>query len=121
MILDYLESRNVPGITQAQANVIYRVAQKGALTDRQIKNRISIVLEKKNVKNMVGYLIFAMSDKFQTPREVRAGFQNFHQRNYTDEWFRLFEKDQLCPERMTDAEKARFEELTKLANEHLTE
>ena len=38
-----------------------------------------------------------------------------------DEWFQLFEKDQLCPERMTDTEKERFEELTKLANEHLTE
>lgn len=116
MILDYLKSNNVTGITQKQAVVIYRTAQKGKLTDRQIKNRINIVIEKNNIKNMVGYLIFAMSDKFDTPKEVRAGFNNFDQRNYSSEWYALFEKIMLCPEHMTNDEKIRFDELSELAN-----
>lgn len=116
MIIDYLKSKNVIGITQNQAVSIYRVAQKGKLTDRKIKNRINIVLEKKNVNNMVGYLIFAMSDKFESQKEVRSGFHNFEQRNYSAEWFQLFEKSMLHPESMTEKEKDRLEELTHSAN-----
>lgn len=116
MIINYLKSRNVSYITQKQAIVIYRVAQKGNLTDRQIINRINIVLEKKIIQNMVGYLIFSMSEKFETPKEVRIGFNNFSQRNYSKEWFALLEKSLLYPERMTDAEKLRYEELTAEAN-----
>lgn len=116
MIINYLKAKNINCITQKEAIIIYRESQKGKLTDRKIKNRINIVLEKRNIKNIVGYLIFAMSDKFKTPNELRDGFNNFEQRNYSDEWYMLFEKNMLCPERMTNDEKKRFEELTKLAN-----
>lgn len=116
MIMEYLKLRNVTNLTQKQAVIVYRTAQKAKLTDRQIKNRINIVLDKKVIKNMVGYLIFAMSDKFETPKEVRAGFHNFSQRNYSDEWFCLLEKSLLCPERMTANEQAWFEELSAQAN-----
>lgn len=116
MILDYLAAKDVHGITLAQAVTIYQTAQKIKLTDRQIKNRINIVLEKNNVKSIVGYLIFAMSDRFETPKAVRAGFQEFKQRRYTEEWFQLLEKNLICPERMTDEEQMRFEELTSQAN-----
>lgn len=114
MIVDYLKLHNVANITQKDAAVIYRKAKESKLTDRQIKNRINIVLDKKNIKTIVGYLVFAMSDKFQTPKEVRTSFQNFEQRNYSAEWFELFEKSVVCPERMTAAEKIRLDELTAL-------
>ncbi len=114
-ILDFLKSEGVTEITLAQACIIYRTAQKGKLTSRQVKNRIRIVLEKKDVKNMAGYLIFAMSDRFQTPGEVRDGFSRFRQRNYADEWFLLLEKSMLYPEKMTEVEKLRFDVLTKQA------
>ncbi len=117
MIIDHLKSRNVYDVTQNQAIAIFRSAQKGNLTDKKIKNRIDIVLEKKNVKNIVGYLIFAMSDKFETPKEVRTGFNNFEQRNYSDEWFGLFEKSILYPEKMTVDEQVLFDKLTSMANE----
>lgn len=92
MIIDYLKSRNINDLSQNQAVAIYRAAQKSKLTDIKIKNRINIVLEKKNINNIVGYLIFAMSDKFESPKEIRSGFHNFEQRNYSAEWFKLFEK-----------------------------
>lgn len=116
MITDYLKSKNVNCITQIQAVIIYRTAQKGMLTDRQIKNRINIVIEKNNVKSMIAYLIFAMSDKFDTPKDVRNGFNNFEQRNYSDEWFTLFEKSCLNPENMSEDELLRLDELTSQAN-----
>lgn len=116
MIIDYLKSKNRNDVSQKQAAVIYRTAQKSKLTDIKIKNRINIVLEKKNVNNIVGYLIFAMSDKFESPKEVRSGFHNFEQRNYSAEWFQLFEKSMLHPESMTEKEKDRLEELTHSAN-----
>lgn len=116
MILDYLKSKNINDMTQKQATTIYQAAQKGKLTDRQIKNRINIVIEKNNVKNMTGYLIFAMSDKFDTPKEVRNGFNNFEQRDYSDEWFALFEKKLLNPESMSKDELLRLDELTSQAN-----
>lgn len=120
MITDYLKSKNVNCITQTQAVIIYRTAQKGKLTDRQIKNRINIVIEKNNVKSMIGYLIFAMSDKFDTPKDVRNGFVDFQQRGYSDEWFALLEKNLLCPHRMTEDELLRFDELTSQANLNIT-
>lgn len=116
MITDYLKSKNVNCITQVQAVIIYRTAQKGKLTDRQIKNRINIVIEKNNVKSMIAYLIFAMSDKFDTPKDVRNGFNNFEQRNYSDEWITLFEKHCLNPENMSEDELLRLDELTSQAN-----
>lgn len=116
MIIDYLKLQNVTNITQKQAVIVYRAAQKAKLTDRQIKNRINIVLDKKVIRNMVGYLIFAMSDKFETPKEVRAGFDNFSQRNYSKEFFELLEKSLLCPERMSEEEQTRLEELRSQAN-----
>lgn len=114
-ILDFLRSAGVTGLTSAQACIIYRTARKGKLTDRQIKNRIRMVLEKKNIKNIAGYLIFAMSDRFRSPEEVRKGFSRFGQRDYADEWFRLLEKSMLCPEKMTEPEKLRFDILTEQA------
>lgn len=118
MIIDYLKSKNRNDVSQKQAAIIYRMAQKSKLTDIKIKNRINIVLEKKNVNNIVGYLIFAMSNKFESPKEVRSGFHNFEQRNYSAEWFELFEKKMLCPECMTETEKIRLDELTTLTSKH---
>ena len=116
MILDYLASKGFKNLTPEQSSAIYRTASKGKLTDRQIKNRINVVLEKDNVHNLTGYLIFAMSDRFQTPNEVKAGFRNFAGRSYSDEWFLLLEKNILCPEKMTADEIKRFEILTQQAN-----
>lgn len=117
MVMDYLKSHNA-AVTQKDAAVIYRTAKESRLTDRQIKNRMKIVLDKKNIKTVTGYLIFAMSGRFETPKEVRAGFHDFEQRNYSAEWFELFEKNMLYPERMTESEKIRLDELTTLANRH---
>lgn len=113
MVMDYLKLHNVT-ITQKEAAVIYRTAKESKLTDRQIKNRINIVLDKKNIKTVVGYLVFAMSKKFETPREVRIGFHNFEQRNYSVEWFALLEKS-ICGN-LTAEEKIRYDELTMQAN-----
>lgn len=98
MVIDYLRSKDVTSITQKQTVSIYRAAQRSKLTDRKIKNRIDVVLEKKNIKNMVGYLVFAMSENFETPKEVRTEFHNFEQRHYSEEWFALLEKSLLNKE-----------------------
>lgn len=116
MIINYLELNNVTNITQEQAVIIYRTAQKAKLTDRQIKNRINIVLEKKIIKNLAGYLIFAMSDKFETPKDVRFGFNNLRQRNYPKEYYLLLEKSLICDGGLTEEEKARMEQLATQAN-----
>lgn len=116
MILDYLISNGVSNVTYDQAVIIYRTAQKGNLTNQQIKKRMNIVLQKKNIKNLVGYMIFAMSDKFKSPEDVKRGLDNFSQRNYSQEWYQLLEKKMLSPEKMTDDEWIRFDELTAQAN-----
>ncbi|MCM1234068.1 MAG: replication initiation protein [Ruminococcus flavefaciens] len=118
MLLGYLLSKGVTSITRKQAVIIYRAAQKGKLTDRQIKNRVNIVLNKKDVYNLAGYLIFAMSEKFKTPKALDAGFKNFEGRAYSREWFQLFEKNMLAPECMSQEELQRFHELTEDANCH---
>lgn len=116
MLIEFLANR--AALNRSEAILIVREALKSGLSQIQMKNRVNIVLEKNNIKNIVGYLIFAMSDKFQTPKEVRAGFDNLSQRTYSKEWFQLYEKNLLYPERMTEAEKVRLKELTYLANEH---
>lgn len=116
MILDYLANKGIHDLTPGQAAVIYRTAAKGKLTDRQIKNRINLVLQKDSIQNLTGYLIFAMSEKFHTPKEVTAAFCRFTGRSYSGEWFQLLEKKMLCPERMTRDELSRFEELSRQAN-----
>lgn len=116
MVLDYLISKGINDMTLFQSSAVYRTAAKRKLSDRQIKNRINIVLQKDNIHNLTGYLIFAMSDRFHTPKEVKAGFHNFTGRSYSDEWFLLLEKNILNPERMTADEMTRFEELTQKAN-----
>lgn len=116
MIIDYLKMRNIHNVSQKEAAAVYRAAQKSKLSDTKIKNRINIVLGKEHITNLVGYMIFSMSDKFDTPKDVRNGFNNFEQRNYSDEWFTLFEKNFLNPENMSEDELLRFNELTSQAN-----
>lgn len=113
MILDYLLSKGINDITVDQAVAIYRIAMKGKLTDRKIKNRINIILEKDHIHNLVGYLIFAMSDRFHTPKELKSGVNNFAGRSYSKEWFQLLEKNILSPEKMTVDENIEFQKLTQ--------
>lgn len=61
-------------------------------------------------------MIFAMSDKFKSPEDVKRGLNNFSQRNYSQEWYQLLEKKMLSPEKMTDNDWKRFDELTAQAN-----
>lgn len=106
MIIDYLKLHNVI-ITQEVANAIYRMAKESKLTDSQIKKRINIILDKKYIKNMNGYLIFAMTKDFEIPKEVPTDFHNFKQREYDMEQLEtiLLNNSTMPPELMKDIEK----------------
>lgn len=116
MVLGFLLSKDVEGITEKQAAAIYRVAQKAELTDQQIKDRISAVIRKKNVRNLTGYLMFAMSDKFSEQKESYNRFRNFAERKYSEEYFQLLEKKILYG--LTAEDQARYNDLTEAANRY---
>ena len=113
VLFDFLDGRAV--VNRNEAIAIVRKAMENGLSQQQMKNRVNVVLNNRNIKNFVGLCIWAMGSEFKTPAQVKQKFHNFAQRNYPDEWFQLLEKSLLCPERMTDDEKLRYEELTRLA------
>lgn len=109
MILEFLLSGNIESITEKQAIAIYRVAQKEKLTDDQIRDRINYVIRKNNVKNLAGYLMFAMSDKFRDSKESDIEFRDFSEREQYEEWLRLTEKKVLYG--LSEEEQKRIDEL----------
>lgn len=101
-------------ISRDEAAAIVRSARQNGLSQTQMKNRISAVLNNRNTKNFTGFCIWAMGSGFKTPVQIERMFRKFHERDHSEEWYGLLEKSLLRPERMTDSEKARFEELTGL-------
>lgn len=94
-----------------EAAAIVRRARENGLSQTQMKNRVHAVLKSQSVKNFTGYCIWAMGNKFKTPLQVMQQFQRFQQRSYSDEWYSLLERSLLYPDKMTDSEKERFNEL----------
>lgn len=79
-LLDFLKDR--VKIDHDEAIAIVRAAQKNGLSLIQMKNRISVILNNPNIKNFVGFCIWAMGNNFKSPAQVKQQFHNFNQRNY---------------------------------------
>lgn len=80
LLFGFLENR--VKIDHDEALAIVREAQRNGLSQLQMKNRINVILNNPNIKNFVGFCIWAMGSKFKTPAHVKQQFLNFQQRNY---------------------------------------
>lgn len=108
---------NKVSIRHDEAIAIVHRARENGLSRVQMKNRISVVPGSPDVKNFVGFCVWAMGREFRTPAQVKQRFQYLTgpvQRKYSGEWYRLLEKSMLCPERMTPEEKKQYRLLCAL-------
>ena len=79
-------------ISHEEAISIVRKAQENGLSQIQMKNRISVILNNTNVKNFVGYCMWAMSNEFKTPAQLKQTFHKFNERSYDDNHYKELEK-----------------------------
>lgn len=69
-------------IEHSEALAIVRRARENNLSQLQMKNRVNVVLNNCNIKNFVGFCIWAMGSEFKTPAQVKNTFNNYQQKDY---------------------------------------
>lgn len=80
VLMEFIKGR--AQIEREQALIIVRKAQENNLSQLQMKNRVNVILSNQNIKNFVGYCIWAMGSEFRSPSQVKHAFNNYKQRDY---------------------------------------
>lgn len=80
-------------VTEQQARCILLAAENNNISEEEMTARISYITARKNIRNFVGYCIFAMNnDNWVSCVSGKSTFDFNEKRNYTKRYYELLEK-----------------------------